>query len=126
MGGLSLTTLKEAENHALLFSQWLMQTQTKLGFPLAHLSGAESPLGTVSGLSMVPYIREGRRILGRSAFTQTEFMMREPDIRTDMSGGRNFRGTAVALTHYDIDLHGCRYRNWEPSHKATSAPAVRV
>lgn len=122
MGGLSLEALKEAENHALLFSQWLMETQTRPRFPLAHLSGSDSPMGTVSGLSMVPYIREGRRILGRSAYGQTQFMMREADVRLDMSGGRNFKATAVALTHYDIDLHGCRYRNWEPSQEATSAP----
>ena len=123
MGGLSLSALKEAENHALLFSEWLMETQTQPDFPLAHLLGAESPMGTVSGLSMMPYIREGRRILGRSAYKQTEFMIREADVRTDMSGGRNFKPTAVALTHYDIDFHGCRYRNWEPSQEATSAPA---
>ena len=79
-------------------------------------------MGTASGLSMVPYIREGRRILGRSDYRQTQFMMREADVRLDMSGGRNFKATAVALTHYDIDLHGCRYRNWEPSQEATSAP----
>lgn len=123
MGGISLSALKEAENHALLFSQWLMETQAKKGFPLAHLSGANSPMGTVSGLSIMPYIREGRRILGRIAYGQNQFIMREADLRTDVSGGRNFKLTAVALTHYDIDLHGCRDRNWKPSYEATSAPA---
>ncbi len=123
MGGISLNALKDAENHALLFSQWLMETQAKKSFPLAHLSGANSPMGTVSGLSMMPYIREGRRILGRIAYGQNQFMMREADLRTDVSGGRNFSKTAVALTHYDIDLHGCRDRNWKPSNEATSAPA---
>ena len=123
MGGISLNTLKDAENHALLFSQWLMETQAKKSFPLAHLSGADSPMGTVSGLSMMPYIREGRRILGRIAYGQNQFMMREADLRTDVSGGRNFSKTAVALTHYDIDLHGCSDRNWKPSNEATSAPA---
>ncbi len=123
MGGISLDALKEAENHALLFSQWLMETQSKKNFPLAHLSGADSPMGTLSGLSMMPYIREGRRILGRKAYGQNQFIMREQDLRTDLPGGRNFKTTAVALTHYDIDLHGCRYRNWHPSYEATSAPA---
>ena len=123
IGGISLNALKDAENHALLFSQWLMETQAKKSFPLAHLSGANSPMGTVSGLSMMPYIREGRRILGRIAYGQNQFMMREADLRTDVSGGRNFSKTAVALTHYDIDLHGCSDRNWKPSNEATSAPA---
>lgn len=123
MGGLSDLALKQAEEHALLFAQWLIETQSRPGFPLAYLSGADSLMGTDSGLSMMPYIREGRRILGRKAYGQSEFMMREADIRTDVSGGRDFSATAIALTHYDIDLHGCRYRNWQPPNEATKAPA---
>ena len=123
MGGLSIEALKQAEDHALLFAEWLMETQTKPGFPLAYLSGTESLMGTDSGLSMMPYIREGRRILGRKAYGQNEFMMREADLRTDESGSRDFSATMVGLTHYDIDLHGCRYRNWEPANEATKAPA---
>ncbi|HEY9668525.1 MAG TPA: FAD-dependent oxidoreductase [Coleofasciculaceae cyanobacterium] len=123
MGGLALNALKDAENHALLFAEWLMETQTRPGLPLSYLSGTDSMMGTVSGLSMMPYIREGRRILGREAYSQTAFMMREADIRKDISGGRNFKATTVALTHYTVDIHGCRYRNWEPSNEATSAPA---
>jgi hypothetical protein len=72
---------------------------------------------------MYPYIREGRRILGRSAYGQSEFLMREQDIRNDMEGGRNFNATSIGLTHYAIDMHGCRYRNWEPSKAPSSAPA---
>ncbi len=123
MGGLAFNALKDAENHALLFSEWLMESKSEPSFPLAHLSGAESPMGTISGLSMMPYIREGRRILGRKAYGQTNFMMREADLRKDMSGKRSFSSTAVAVTHYNVDIHGCRYRNWEPSNEATSAPA---
>jgi hypothetical protein len=123
LGGMSPIALKHAENHALLFAQWLMETQSQPNFPLAYLSGADAPMGTVSGLSMVPYIREGRRILGRGAYGQEEFMMREADLRMDQAGGRDFNRTAIAITHYDIDIHGCRYRNWEPSWEAGSAPA---
>lgn len=79
-------------------------------------------MGTHSGLSMVPYIREGRRILGRQAYGESQFQIREQDIRRDKSGGRDFRATAVGVTHYAIDIHGCRYRNWEPSGSANSAP----
>jgi hypothetical protein len=80
-------------------------------------------MGTESGLSMYPYIREGRRIIGRKAYGQEEFQMREQDIRSDLSGGRDFRKTAVAVTHYSIDIHGCRYMNWEPSNSAEKAPS---
>ena len=120
-GGLAIDALKEAENHALLFSEWLMETQARPEFPLAHLSGPDSPMGTGSGLSMTPYIREGRRIIGRAAYGQEQFMVREADLRADMFGGRNFDPTGVALTHYAIDIHGCRYRNWEPTDEATEA-----
>jgi hypothetical protein len=124
LGGLSLNALREAEYHALLFSEWLMQTQSKPpNLPLTHLFGADSIMGTHSGLSIVPYIREGRRILGRKAYGQPSFMLREGDIKRGMSGRRDFSATTVAVTHYGFDIHGCRYRNWEASNSANSAPA---
>jgi hypothetical protein len=124
LGGLSLNALKNAEQHALLFAEWLLKNQSTSEMPLTYLTGANSPMGTVSGLSMVPYIREGRRIVGRGAYGQTEFMMREADLGVDFSTKRrDFGATAIALVHYGIDIHGCRYRNWEPSQEATSAAA---
>ncbi len=122
LGGLNFNALKDAENHALLFAEWLMATQAQPGYPLAYLSGHQSPLGTESGLSVYPYIREGRRILGRAAYDMSSFMIREQDIRIGLEGSRDFGTTAVALTHYAIDMHGCRYRNWHPSYSANSAP----
>lgn len=123
LGGLQYNALKDAENHALLFAEWLMKTQSRPDFPLAYLSGSDSLMGTESGLSMYPYIREGRRILGRSTYDQPEFFIREQDIHLRLSGRRDFRASSVAITHYAIDIHGCRYRNWEPSLSAQSAPA---
>ncbi|MGD1859617.1 MAG: FAD-dependent oxidoreductase [Leptolyngbyaceae cyanobacterium] len=121
MGGLSIRALKNGENHALLFAEWLIDYQATQEFPLTFLYGPDAPMWTRSGLSMVPYIREGRRIIGRPAYNQEQFMMTERDLRVDISGGREFAPTAVALTHYDIDIHGCRYRNWQPSFEATGA-----
>lgn len=121
-GGLSTVALRHAENHALLFAQWLLETKQDADFPLAFLSGADSPMGTVSGLSMIPYFREGRRIVGRPAYGQREFLLRESDLRLDMSGARDFHATSVGSTHYAIDIHGCRDRNGGPSWEATSAP----
>lgn len=122
MGGVSMSSLRHGASHALLFSRWLLETQAQPDFPLAHLKGAGSPMGTQSGLSMVPYIREGRRILGRPAYGQDAFMVREMDIRQDLSEGRDFSATAIGVVHYDVDIHGCRYRNWLPSWEASSAP----
>ncbi|MBE9225144.1 FAD-dependent oxidoreductase [Phormidium sp. LEGE 05292] len=123
MGGMSATALQHGEDRALLFSEWLMEVQSKTNsqFPLAHLSGKDSPMGTLSGLSMMPYFREGRRIIGRKAYGQTNFMIREQDIRKDMTGGRNFQPTAIGVTHYDVDIQGCMYRNWVQPWEAQSA-----
>ncbi len=121
MGGLSVAALRNGEQRSLLFAEWLMETQSQPDFPLAMLMGSEFPLGTDSGLSMTPYIREGRRIIGRPAYGQEAFMIRENDLRIDQAGGRNFNNTAIALTHYDIDIHGCRYRNWQQPFEATGA-----
>ncbi|HIK43979.1 MAG TPA: FAD-dependent oxidoreductase [Leptolyngbyaceae cyanobacterium M65_K2018_010] len=123
MGGLSQSALKFAEEHALMFARWLLETQATPDYPLAYLYGPDSPMGTRSGLSMVPYFREGRRILGRAAYGQEEFMIRENDMRYDFPDQRSFSPTAVGVSHYAIDIHGCRYRNWLPSGDAVSAPA---
>lgn len=121
-GGMNFNALKDGENHALLFAEWLIQTQAQPNYPLSLLRGPQSPMGTASGLSLYPYIREGRRILGGSAYGESSFLIREQDIRVGLSGRRDFSATAVAITHYAIDMHGCRYRNWEPSLSANSAP----
>ena len=123
LGGLNTEALQQAESHALLFAEWLMQNYSSPETPLTMLSGEDSPLQTISGLSLYPYIREGRRILGRSAYGDDDFQMREQDIRLDMAGGREFADRSVATTNYAVDIHGCRYRNWEPSGEAGSAPA---
>lgn len=123
MGGLSQSALKFAEEHALVFARWLLETQSSPQVPLAYLAGPDSPMGTQSGLSMVPYFREGRRILGRPAYGQAAFMIRENDLRVGFPDKRNFGPTAVGVSHYAVDIHGCRYRNWFPSGDAVSAPA---
>lgn len=120
-GGLSAESLTYGESHALMFAEWLIEREATSRLPLALLSGADSPLGTQSGLSMVPYIREGRRILGRPAYGQDSFMAVEADLREDMSGGRDFSATAVALAHYDIDIQGCLYQDWRPTYEAAGA-----
>lgn len=63
-----------------------METQSRTGYPLSLVFAEDSLLGTRSGLSLYPYIREGRRILGRAAYGQAEFQMLEQDIRVGTSG----------------------------------------
>jgi hypothetical protein len=74
MGGLRTTTLNRGEDHALGYFYWLVAgtTDSQLGdgvkkpYPNNRLlQGLDSPMGTAHGLSKYPYMREGRRIVGR-------------------------------------------------------------
>jgi hypothetical protein len=75
LGGLRTETLKKGEEHALGYFYWLVQgtTDSQLGEGVKKpnpnnrlLTGLDSPMGTVHGLSKYPYMREGRRIIGRT------------------------------------------------------------
>ncbi len=79
MGGLRTVTLDKAEENALSFYYWLVAgtTDSQLGDGVKQqqtknrlLSGINSPMGTVHGLSKYPYMREGRRIIGRPSWGQ--------------------------------------------------------
>ena len=96
LGGLRVESLKRAEEHALGFFYWLVQgtTDSQLGDRVKQpqpfhtlMAGLDSPMGTVHSLSKYPYMREGRRIIGRpSAAYPDGFMVSEIDIsRTDFS-----------------------------------------
>ena len=74
MGGLRTQTLSRGEDHALGYFYWLVEgtTDSQLGDGVKKpqpnhllLKGLDSPMGTAHGLSKYPYIREGRRIVGR-------------------------------------------------------------
>ena len=74
MGGLRTATLARGEDHALGYFYWLVEgtTDSQLGDGVKQprpnnrlLKGLNSPMGTAHGLSKYPYIREGRRIIGR-------------------------------------------------------------
>jgi hypothetical protein len=77
MGGLRTEAFRKAEEKALGYFYWLVAgtTDSQLGNGVKkphpnnrYLSGLDSPMGTVHGLSKYPYIREGRRIIGRPAY----------------------------------------------------------
>ena len=94
MGGLRTETLRRGEENAKGFFYWLVTgtTDSQLGEGVKKphpnnrfLSGLNSPMGTVHGLSKYPYMREGRRIIGRPSFNQPQgFTVWEVDMsRTD-------------------------------------------
>jgi len=98
MGGLRTETLRRGEENAKGFFYWLVAgtTDSQLGnaakkpYPNNRfLSGLDTPMGTVHGLSKYPYMREGRRMIGRPSFNQPqgftiwEVDMSRTDFRTD-------------------------------------------
>ncbi|MGJ3245432.1 MAG: FAD-dependent oxidoreductase [Elainellaceae cyanobacterium] len=94
MGGLRTETLRGGEEQALGFYYWLTAETTDSGdrakeTHLNHqlLTGLDSPMGTMHGLSKYPYIREARRIIGRPSYAYSQgFSVSEIDI-----SGADFR-----------------------------------
>ncbi len=90
LGGLRASTLEQGELHARGFFYWLVAGTTdsqlkdipKQPRPNNRfLSGLNSPMGTVNGLSKYPYMREGRRIIGRPSWGHPNgFSVNEIDI----------------------------------------------
>jgi hypothetical protein len=77
MGGLRTASLREAEEHAKGYFYWLVagttDSQLGAGFKTPqpnnrYLAGLDSPMGTAHGLSKYPYMREGRRLIGRPSW----------------------------------------------------------
>ena len=90
MGGLRADSLRKGEEISKGYFHWLVAgtTDSQLGDGVKkpqpnnrYLSGLDSPMGTVHGLSKYPYMREGRRIIGRPAYGYPEgFTVWEIDI----------------------------------------------
>lgn len=89
-GGLRPETLFHGERSSLGFFHWLVSgtTDSQLGDEVKKpnpnnrfLTGLDSPMGTAHGLSKYPYMREGRRIIGRPSWGYSEgFAVTEIDI----------------------------------------------
>ena len=90
MGGLRVESLRKAEEISQGYYYWLVAgtTDSQLGAGVKqqqtnnrYLSGLDSPMGTIHGLSKYPYMREGRRIIGRPSWGQPQgFTVWEIDI----------------------------------------------
>ncbi len=108
MGGLRTETLQKGEDHALGYFYWLVAgtTDSQLGDGVKQphpnnrfLSGLDSPMGTVHGLSKYPYMREGRRIIGRP-----------------------YRGYREGFTVSEVDISRINYR--DEYYKNTLSPTM--
>jgi hypothetical protein len=90
LGGLRTDTLRKGEEISWGYYYWLVagDTDSQLGSGVKKpepnhrfVTGLDSPMGTVHGLSKYPYIREGRRIIGRPSFGYPQgFTIEEVDM----------------------------------------------
>ncbi|EFA73970.1 conserved hypothetical protein [Raphidiopsis brookii D9] len=90
IGGMRTETLRKGEENAFAYYYWLVagNTDSLLGENIKQpqpnhilLTGFNSPMGTGHGLSKYPYMREGRRIIGRPSWGQPQgFGIWEVDI----------------------------------------------
>jgi hypothetical protein len=111
MGGLRVETLRRAEELSLGYFYWLAEgtTDSQLGdgvkeaYPnLRFLSGLDSPMGTVHGLSKFPYMREARRAIARPSYGYPDgFTISEIDIS---------RANYENLEYYENTLSPDEYR----------------
>lgn len=108
LGGLRVESLRRAEELAQGFYYWLAAgtTDAKLGDRakqpqpnLRYLSGLDSPMGTLHGLSKYPYMREGRRVIGRPSW-----------------------GYPQGFTIWEIDISRTNYR--DPYYRQTLPPSM--
>ena len=112
MGGLRTETLKSGEEIALGFYYWLVagttdsqqKTNWKKPFPNHRLlTGLDSPMGTLHGLSKYPYIRESRRIIGRPSYGYPEgFSMSEIDVSQVDFSAELYRKNLSEQTYRDL------------------------
>ncbi|MDD1420562.1 FAD-dependent oxidoreductase [Dolichospermum sp. ST_sed1] len=111
-GGLRTETLRKAEEKAFSFFYWLYggTTDSQLGdgvkkpqTNIRFLTGLDSPMGTVHGLSKYPYMREGRRIIGRPSWGQPDgFGIWEVDISRRNYNDEYYRKTLPANMYRNL------------------------
>lgn len=109
MGGLRQDALRKGEENAFGFYYWLVNgtTDSQLGENVKKpspnqifLKGLDSPMGTVHGLSKYPYMREARRIIGRSSYTYPDgFMINEIDMSRRDYQDDYYKNTLDAKTY---------------------------
>lgn len=111
-GGLRTETLHSGEELALGFYYWLVQgtTDSQLGDDVKQphpnhrlLNGFDSPMGTAHGLSKYPYIREGRRIIGRPSYGHPNgFAVNEIDISRQDFRTEYYQSTLTTDTYQQL------------------------
>ena len=134
LGGLRTETLRRGEENALGYFYWLVtgeqdsQIDDEYKEPAPNhqfLSGFDSPMNTAHGLSKYPYIREGRRILGRPAPGYDEgFSVSEVDFAWVDVANEYYRETLSPSEYATFRRHVAGLRSTEAI--ATNKPNSEV
>ncbi|WP_404783778.1 FAD-dependent oxidoreductase [Altericista sp. CCNU0014] len=111
-GGLRTSSLRGGEELAQGYFYWLVAgtTDSKLGpeakkpWPnLRYLKGFDSPMGTAHGLSKFPYMREGRRLIGRDSYAYASgFTINETDVSAKDFRQPYYRDTLPDRAYRDL------------------------
>ncbi|BAY81170.1 hypothetical protein NIES267_06450 [Calothrix parasitica NIES-267] len=106
LGGLRTDALRKGEEISKGYFYWLVRgtTDSQLGDGVKklhpnhrYLKGLNSPMGTAHGLSKYPYMREGRRIIGRPGYAHPKgFTIEEIDISRRDYTDEYYRNTLPA------------------------------
>ncbi len=112
MGGLRTDALRKGEENAKGYFYWLVAgtTDSQLGNGVKqphpnnkYISGLDSPMGTMHGLSKYPYMREGRRLIGRPSFAHPNgFTVWEIDISRRDYKDDYYRKTLTPQMYRDL------------------------
>ncbi len=113
MGGLRTETLKAGEENAIAYYHWLVKgtTDSQLGKGVKkpspkyrYITGLDSPMGTVHGLSKYPYMRESRRMIGRpSPAYPNGFSLAEIDVsQIDYRGETYYQENLAPRTYQQL------------------------
>jgi hypothetical protein len=108
MGGINMTTLKEAEYLAYGWHYWFKQNSTISDY----MTLKKDVFGTCHGLVKVPYLRDTRRSIGID-----DFVIRIADLSGDFT--KSLTGFVypdrVAIGNYPCDIHSlrhCEYKDY--------------
>ncbi|MGB7413033.1 MAG: FAD-dependent oxidoreductase, partial [Thermosynechococcaceae cyanobacterium] len=111
-GGLRASSLEGGEQLAQGYFYWWVAGTTDSKLPdankqprpnLRYLTGLASPMGTVHGLSKYPYIREGRRLMGRPSYGYRQgFTIRETDVSRQDFRDDFYKETLSGETYRDV------------------------
>ncbi|MGF1602361.1 MAG: FAD-dependent oxidoreductase [Thermosynechococcaceae cyanobacterium] len=111
-GGLRASSLESGEQLAQGYFYWWVAGTTDSKVPdankqpqpnLRYLTGLESPMGTMHGLSKYPYIRESRRLVGRPSYGYPQgFTIRETDVSRQDFRGEYYTETLSGETYRDV------------------------